>query len=1024
MTGALGPQGYPYNVGGQGPTGSGQAGPTGSGNFTRDYYNAQVAGFAFLETTNGVLYIKNTNASGNWSAGIPFGRGETGPTGFNGTVGSTGPTGFNGTVGSTGPTGNTGTTGATGTTGNTGPTGATGATGPTGPTGATGATGPGFTSIANWSTTRVLTATSSNAASADTNLLFSNSTLTVANHLSTIGNLYVGSNAAIGNVSTLALSTGQVFASQATTSSLSSITANVGNLTVTNETASTISSINVYTGVLTASQAVASSISSITERTGVLTASQATTSSLSSITAATGVFSASQATISSLSSITANVGNLTASQATMSSLSSLTLSVGTSQTTTANISTANISSVITNGVTMNGLPTTFGILNNGYLYAYNTVDQGSVSQNVALTFPTTGSSNGTSITKTSNTQIKLKGSNTYRLKGLIVRFASSSTWGVFQWYDVTNSAYVGTQGFGEMVTSGTSAAANTETIAYVSPTADTTYELRQTAPNTITITNNGQNSSIEITQINNTPITVQATATGTVNKDYIYAGISTDPTVNTNSIIIPSASLIISQGSATVNTTTGYFTLVSGKTYKLTGALALANIAGNSEINYNWVNVTNGNTAIGNQGGVLTVAQTVPAGWQPTAEAFIQTTTTTEVALKVTFSGSNNQVKASQSYMVIEEITTSFSLNAISTLTVGTQANPGGLVVNGTISYNGAPVSTGVLTPSVAKYTRTASQGVSANTVVVCNVLESASGGTISVNTTTGQITLATGKTYRLRGTAGTSVGSAAASLLGYGWYNETTSAWVGEGAGWVSPASLNYNVSNSGTAEVVITTTSSTVLSLRIISATNVTSIGGNGSDFLGSYANPWIDIEELTQSFNLANLSTVSSLTVGGNLTVAGNIVGNVYSGPDVGTVTWVWLGTWATVQNGECLYMRLISHVGYNAVAAQNQVTELMFATANGTGGPFYANGLATVNSRLGTGGTSPTYQAPQKFRIVQVSQTSYQFYVYYGAAYMGRANYSVQIGPATSWVNSSALQASDPTGTYLDITPTAF
>jgi hypothetical protein len=340
---------------------------------------------------------------------------------------------------------------------------------------------------------------------------------------------------------------------------------------------------------------------------------------------------------------------------------------------------------------------------------------------------------------------------------------------------------------------------------------------------------------MEITQINNIPIAVQATATGTVNKDYIYAGISTDPTVNTNSIIVPSASLILSQGSATVNTTSGYFTLVSGKTYKLTGALALANVVGNSEINYQWVNITNGNTLIGNQGGILAVNQTDPAGWQQTAEGVIQTNSTTEVALKVTFSGSNNQVKAGQSYMVIEEITTSFALNTISTI--------------------------------------------------------------------------------------------------------------------------------------------------------------------------------------------SATGNVSVGGNLTVTGNILGNVYSGPDNPSATWVFLGTWTTVQNGECLYMRLLSHNGYNAVATQNQVTELMFVTANGTGGPFYANGLATVNSRLGTGGSGPSYQSPIKFRIVQVSLTSYQFYVEYGGAYMGRANYSVQIGPATSWANSSAL-ASAPSGTYLDITPTSF
>jgi hypothetical protein len=430
--------------------------------------------------------------------------------------------------------------------------------------------------------------------------------------------------------------------------------------------------------------------------------------------------------------------------------------------------------------------------------------------------------------------------------GSFIGFTNSTNgYLLYNWVDATSpSTILDSTGIGKgtAVPYTDTGAQNDNTTARViyTPTTNQTVKLYTTEGNG-TATLRGGIGTQAIVKPLNLPIAVQATATGTVNKDYIYAGISTDPTVNTNSIIVPSASLIISQGSATVDTATGYFTLVSGKTYKLTGALALANIVGNSEINYQWINVTNGNTSIGNQGGVLAVNQTVPAGWQPTAEAVIQTNATTQVALKVTFSGSNNQVKAGQSYMVIEEITTSFSLNTLSTM--------------------------------------------------------------------------------------------------------------------------------------------------------------------------------------------STTGNVSIGGNLTVSGNIIGNVYSSPDSAVSTFMFLGTWTTVQNGECLYMRLISHAGYNAVANQNQVTELMFATANGSSyvsgstGNYYANGSASVNSRLGTGGSPTTYQAPIKFRIVQVSVTSYQIYVYYGANYMGRANYSVQIGPATTWTDSSTV-VSVPGGNYLEITPTSF
>jgi hypothetical protein len=126
-----------------------------------------------------------------------------------------------------------------------------------------------------------------------------------------------------------------------------------------------------------------------------------------------------------------------------------------------------------------------------------------------------------------------------------------------------------------------------------------------------------------------------------------------------------------------------------------------------------------------------------------------------------------------------------------------------------------------------------------------------------------------TAGTYRLRGTAGTIVGSAAASNISYGWYNETTSAWVGEGAGWTSPSSTNWNSNTSGTAEYVITVASTTVVSLRVIAVSNVTSIGGNGSDFAGTYANPWIDIEQIGSTFALNTLDTISTT---GNVSVGG--------------------------------------------------------------------------------------------------------------------------------------------------------
>jgi len=63
------------------------------------------------------------------------------------------------------------------------------------------------------------------------------------------------------------------------------------------------------------------------------------------------------------------------------------------------------------------------------------------------------------------------------------------------------------------------------------------------------------------------------------------------------------------------------------------------------------------------------------------------------------------------------------------------------------------------------------------------------------------------------------------------------------------------------------------------------------------------------------------------------------------------------------------------------------------------------------------------APSSIRIVQVSVTSYQIYIYFNGAYMRNTNYSVQIGPATSWTDSSTV-VSAPSGNYITITPSVY
>lgn len=140
-TGLIGPQGPQGPAGPQGPQGpqgatgqqgepgpAGPAGPQGvqgapGQSFTPDAvgpaadraaYDAQARGFAFLDATNGILYFKLSATSGDWSAGVFFGRGLPGQQGIQGVQGPAGPQGIQGPAGATGPQGPAGPAGPQG----------------------------------------------------------------------------------------------------------------------------------------------------------------------------------------------------------------------------------------------------------------------------------------------------------------------------------------------------------------------------------------------------------------------------------------------------------------------------------------------------------------------------------------------------------------------------------------------------------------------------------------------------------------------------------------------------------------------------------------------------------------------------------------------------------------------------------------------------------------------------------------------------------------------------------------------
>lgn len=120
--GPTGPQGPAGPQGLQGPPGiQGVQGPAGQ-SFTpdaigifadRDLHDGADAGFAYLAADAGQLFFKLSAAMGDWSGGVYFGRGDTGPQGLQGLQGlqgPAGPQGLQGVAGEAGPQGSRGLT--------------------------------------------------------------------------------------------------------------------------------------------------------------------------------------------------------------------------------------------------------------------------------------------------------------------------------------------------------------------------------------------------------------------------------------------------------------------------------------------------------------------------------------------------------------------------------------------------------------------------------------------------------------------------------------------------------------------------------------------------------------------------------------------------------------------------------------------------------------------------------------------------------------------------------------------------
>jgi hypothetical protein len=236
----------------------------------------------------------------------------------------------------------------------------------------------------------------------------------------------------------------------------------------------------------------------------------------------------------------------------------------------------------------------------------------------------------------------------------------------------------------------------------------------------------------------------------------------------------------------------------------------------------------------------------------------------------------------------------------------------------------------GSFAASFMRASRISTQTIAVGGVVTFSNIDNAAGTDISLNTSTGRITLAAGNTYRLRGAVPNFSGGQRPAFI---WYNETTSSNIGSATFSYNPGDNASLTASGGMSEVIITPNVSTVISFRLLSSLgsgNIT-VGANG-DFSTTGSYPWFDIQVISGNAPVTGQSVdyvQASLSTNQSLSTAGNIIFNVSSGAGI------------TITSG-----------GFNLIANKTYKLE---AALGGTSGGFAYYGWVDNTNTLLPGGS---------------------------------------------------------------------
>lgn len=247
----------------------------------------------------------------------------------------------------------------------------------------------------------------------------------------------------------------------------------------------------------------------------------------------------------------------------------------------------------------------------------------------------------------------------------------------------------------------------------------------------------------------------------------------------------------------------------------------------------------------------------------------------------------------------------------------------------------------GSFASSYLRGSRSATQTIAVGSVVTFTNTDNSAGTNISLNTSTGKITLAAGNTYRLRGAVPNFSGGQRPAFI---WYNETTSSNIGSATYAYNPGDAAALGAFGSAAELVITPNVMTVVSFRLLSSLGSGSVTvGANADFSTTGSYPWFDIQVISGNAPVTGQSVdyaMASLSANQTISSVSNVLFNTIQ------------GTGITLNNG-----------GFNLIA--NKTYKLEASVGGSSTGYIYYAWVDASNTIISGGSIGSVMKAVSSF-----------------------------------------------------------